>query len=322
MLPASLICPQCGAPLPRHAAWRYVVCAYCKAEVTKREDMVHASVFQEAHQRALAAAALEGGNLVCGGQRYKLLMPLGHGTTGKVTLAQRTGCLPQRVAIKLVPASDAADRLEREFSVLKQLQADQSRGAAYFSQRLPQPVACGIAEESGHRQHALVLRNAPGFWGSLADVKRHYPLGIDPRHAVWMWRRVLEVLDYLHQIGWVHGRLSPDHQLVHPQDHGILLIGWADAHKFASRSGKHGTPACDLMQSAWTIRTMLAGGDDEPAIPASVPSSLTALLKSTSEDIDWCAKRGASGIDEALKAAARADFGPPQFIHFTPTPQG
>ncbi|MBI1889865.1 MAG: protein kinase family protein [Burkholderiales bacterium] len=326
MLHTTLICPQCGAPLPRQAAWRMVTCTYCGVDVTRNENFVRAAAFHEAYERAYGPSIEHLSTLRCQGHRYRVLTQLGYGSTAKIVLAQRIGPLPERVVIKLAHSSAAPDRLKREYQNLQRLQANQSIGSAYFSQRLPQPIAFGTAEElGGNRREALVLRNQPGFWGSLAEVRRNYPGGIDPRHAVWMWRRVLEVLGYIHQIGWAHGHLAPEHLLVHPEDHGILIIGWADAQQLAGSSGSTPSfsrpgPGRDLAQSAWTIRALLAGGDDEPKIPASIPPALTRLLKNASEDIHWCTKLGAAGLDQALKTAAREAFGPPQFVHFTPTP--
>lgn len=328
----ALSCPQCGAPLPRQARWRMVSCTYCGAVVTKSEEVVEAAWFRAAWQRAQAAAAPADRMVRCAGQRYRVLAPLGMGSTAEVLLAERMGAQPQRVVLKLAHADAAPGRLQHEAQILQRLQALQHPGAAYFSQRLPQAVACGKTEgASGHERQALVLRNASGFWGSLEAVRRNYPNGIDPRHATWIWRRVLEVLGFIHEAGWAHGALAPEHLLVHPGDHGILIIGWGDAQpthpahgaKRAARNGSapaHPSPARDLMQAAWTIRALLAGGEGEPAIPAGTPPALADLLRHASEDADWCASLGAHGIDQLLVAAARASFGPPQFIHFTPNP--
>ena len=57
------------------------------------------------------------------------------------------------------------------------------------------------------------------------------------------------------------------------------------------------------------------------AIAATMPAPLAALLRRASEDADWCARHGAAGIDQALKTAAVAAFGPARFIHFTPNPR-
>jgi hypothetical protein len=312
---STLICPQCGAPLPRRALWRAVVCTYCAAEVTHCSDIVRAATFTEAYQRSLNASDTGGRTIACGGERYRVLRQLGHGASAQVMLAQRLGALAERVVVKLAHPGTAPGRMQREAEVLQQLQRAPHAGSAYFSQRLPQAISHGIAEEDGGRRcEALVLRHPTGYWGSLADVKRNYPDGIPAPHAVWMWRRILEVIGYVHELGWTHGRLAPEHLLVHPDDHGVLLIGWADVRQAAPRKMQ----ARDLMQSTWTIRAMLHGGDGEPPVSATTPAPLAALLKRASEDADWCAHMGAAGIEQALKTAAAAAFGPPRFIPFTP----
>jgi hypothetical protein len=316
---ATPICPQCGAPLPRQAQWRTVVCTYCSAEVTRGVNVVLAASFKDAYLRARGATldGVDGGAITCNGERYRVLLPLGQGISAKVSLAQRLGAMPERVTLKLAQAATPPGRLQREAEILRALQDPALPGAAYFSQRLPQLVGYGMATADGMTDtEALLLRSPVGYWGSLAAVRGNYPSGIDPRHAVWIWRRALEVLAYVHDAGWVHGRLGPEHLLVHPGDHGILIVGWADARRRDART----TPARDLMQVAWSVRSLLHGGQEEPPIDAAIPAPLATLLKKASEDIDWCARTGAAGIDQALKAAASASFGPPRFIPFTPTP--
>jgi len=118
---------------------------------------------------------------------------------------------------------------------LRELQAIHSDGAgAYFSQHLPEVVAEGEVEGGSHGQRALVLRHPNGYWGSLAALSVCFAQGIDPRHAVWIWRRMLGVLSYIHAVGWAHGDVRPEHALVHPQDHGVRLIGWASALRGAT----------------------------------------------------------------------------------------
>jgi len=315
MIFVSLNCPQCGASLPSSARWRTVQCLYCSAIVSPQVRTILAADFRAAYERSLAddnAAS----HIVCAGQRYRIITPLT--SSASVLLAQRIGAGPERVVIKL---SQSPHTLQHEAAILHQLQAAAIPGAAYFSQRLPQLVAQGAATGNvAAGAQALVLRHPVGYWGSLADVRRHYPGGIDPRHAVWMWRRMLEVMGYVHAAGWAHGRLAPEHLLVHPADHGILIIGWAGAQRLSVNA----TAARDLMQAAWSIRCLLDGsGDDgnEPPIAAAVPAPLATLLRRASEDAPWCARHGAAGIDQALKTAAVAAFGPARFLHFTPTPR-
>ncbi len=316
----ALSCPQCAAPLPRQASWRMVTCPYCNATVTRSTSVVEAARFHEAYARVNAHAFLNHAScrkiVKWRGQAYCLLARLGTGEHADVHLAERISPLPQRVTLKLAHAGAKAGALAAEAGILDALQSIEGEGAAYFSTRLPQAVGVGTSDDApGYERELLVLRHPTGFWGSLADVMHSTPAGIDPRHAVWIWRRILEVLAFVHANGWTHGDLSPEHLLVHPRDHGVLIIGWGRA----LRGHDAKRIARDLMQSAWTIRALLRGGNDLPSIPATTPEPLAELLRRASEDADWCARTGAQDLDQAVLAAARQAYGKPRFIPFTPT---
>ncbi|MEU3647675.1 adenylate cyclase [Lentzea sp. NPDC034063] len=64
---------------------------------------------------------------------------------------------------------------------------------------------------------------------TLADVKRAYPHGLDGRDYAWMHRRLLKALAGAHQIGLVHGAVTAENVMVHPEQHGIVLAGWSFA---------------------------------------------------------------------------------------------
>lgn len=311
----ALTCPQCGGALPRQAWWRIVSCPFCTAMVTRSEDVVEAAQFHQAWLRAMAAVPAASQVLALGGQRYRVLAPLGGGEHAVVYLAERLSHLPERVLLKIAHTGGESRPLQREQEVLRTLQALDGPGAAYFSTRLPQVVRSGIAGAGWQQGRAVLVSRYPvGYWGSMADVLLHQRHGIDPRHVVWIWRRVLDILGYVHAHGWAHGRLSPEHMLVQPRDHGVLVIGWRSAHGGASR----GEQAEDLRQTAWSMRELLCGGMDLPAIPASLPVPLAGLLQRASEDHAWCGASGAAGIDEALRVAAREAFGAPRFVPFSP----
>lgn len=306
--------------MPRQASWRLVKCPYCDATVTRSKSVVEAARFRQARARVFEIAWMayaSAGRILCWqGQHFAVLKQLGAGESAEVFLAERMEPLPERVTLKLAHPTTPPDTLAKEAEILQQLQRSPAPGADYYSQHLPQVVGCGRTEgTSGAGREALVLRHPAGYWGSLAQAMSFRPNGIDPRHGVWIWRRVLDLLSFVHASGWTHGDLSADHWLVHPRDHGIHLVGWAHARPNANAA----TIARDLMQTAWTVRALLRGGDDLPEIANRVPAPLADLLRQSSEDAAWCARLGATGIDEALRAASRAAFGPPTFIPFNPT---
>ena len=315
----ALSCPQCSAPLPRAARWRTVNCSYCGATIVRSTETVERESFRAALRRA--NADVPGGRILTWrGARYRVLAPLATGEHSEVLLAERLGALPERVTFKLARGREGAEALAREHAALQALQSLAMPGAAYFTRRLPQPVGLGAidaADGSEDAHQALVLRHPTGYWGSLLDVQRANPQGIDAPHAVWLWRRMLEVLAFVHDAGWTHGDLSPAHALVHPRDHGVLLIGWSRARHDTARA------ADDLAQSAWAVRAVLHGheGLGEPGTGAA-PAPLAALLRRCSEDPGECRRLGARGIEQALSAAAREAFGAPRFTPFDPAPHG
>lgn len=307
----ALSCPQCGGPLPRQASWRMVACPQCRAMVTRSSRVVERRTFHEAWLRSRVVDDAGARLLRLKGRTYRVLAPLGDGDGCELLSAIACGPLPERVTIKL--ARDGTNALAAEADVLERLQQLDGPSSAYFSQRLPQLVAFGTTEAFGDPRDALVMRQPAGYQGTLDDVLAHHPSGLrDPRHAVWLWRRVLEVLAYVHGADWTHGDLRAAHMLVNPGDHGLLLVGWA-------RARRGGSVARDLMQSAWTIRALLHGDSDgPPPLGPRVPTPLADLLRLASEDATWCAQHGAAEIDRQLAAAARQAFGRPQFIPFNP----
>ncbi|AGL19793.1 serine/threonine protein kinase [Actinoplanes sp. N902-109] len=49
---------------------------------------------------------------------------------------------------------------------------------------------------------------------------------LDPRDVAWMWRRLLTGLGWAHRAGLVHGAIVPEHVLIHPGEHGVVLVDW------------------------------------------------------------------------------------------------
>lgn len=302
----ALNCPQCSAPLPRLALWRSVKCGACGSLITRTESVVTRNSFRQALSRARRdPAGLDG--VLCEGRRYHLLQELGSGEISRVYFARRVGSLPLLATIKVSSAPKAAALYAREAQVARELQALDCDGVgAFFSRLLPEVIAQGLVAGDGGK-HALVLRHPAGYWGSLAALSERFATGIDPRHVVWIWRRMLEVLNFIHKHGWSHGDVRPEHALVHPQDHGVRLIGWASARK-------GGAFAADLMRSARVMQVLLCGTGNSGTLPDGVPTGLAQLVTQAATDEGFCRSQGAAGLDTLLRSDAAAAFGPPSFV--------
>jgi hypothetical protein len=96
-----------------------------------------------------------------------------------------------------------------------------------FQPYLPTLIECFRYREpdTGVQRAANVLGRISGFV-PLTEVAAAYPDGLDPRDAAWMWRRLLVVLGAAHRAGVIHGAVLPEHVLIEPAQHGLMLIDW------------------------------------------------------------------------------------------------
>jgi hypothetical protein len=82
--------------------------------------------------------------------------------------------------------------------------------------------------DDGTELRVNVLAPLTGFH-TLAEVAEAHPRGLDPRDAAWMWRRLLTALGWAHRARLVHGAVFPEHVLIHPELHGLVLVDWCYA---------------------------------------------------------------------------------------------
>ncbi len=73
-------------------------------------------------------------------------------------------------------------------------------------------------------RQALVVRCLPGFI-SLSEALACHHGGFDVRDLAWVWRRALIALELLSELGIVHGSVVPEHILIEPCQHGVMLVG-------------------------------------------------------------------------------------------------
>lgn len=204
-------------------------------------------------------------------------------------------------------ARDARDNdlLQREFSVLKALHspdADPQSEAFFASQRayVPCPVSSfSILDEHNIKHRANLLR-VPDARAYTAQTLRQdkFPAGIEPKHVWWIFRRLLLTLWMAHLKGFIHGSVTPDHLLVFPEEHGLVLLDWTCAAKIGEEHvpainpafrdyyppelarKEAAMPPADLFMAASTAIWMLGGNPAAHRIPDTVPDALKhALLR-------------------------------------------
>lgn len=322
----ALKCPNCAAPVPASRA-RTVVCAYCGHVLTSvpRVDVADASERPEDEGRPRVAV---------GDARFVVEGRLGVGDGCDVFLARRDARLTERVVLKVLRAGRDADLVTREWRTLEAITASEAQGADYFRTLLPQAVTHGRLVGPGAAEVPVnVYRWRSGFVHTLEDVRARYPDGVDPRAAVWMWKRLLEGLGWVHRAGYVHGAVVPRHLLLHARDHGVVLVGWSSAARSGSPlaalsagargfypddawAGRAVTPATDLTMGARSIVAALNGDPARGTIPRDVPEPLAELLKA---HVDPSARGRSDDAWELMKRVSEAGkraFGPARFVPF------
>ena len=168
------------------------------------------------------------------------------------------------VVIKMPRDPAVNDLIEREAIALRQLPKD---GDGRFRPYVPR-----LLESFRHRDEATrterranVIARLDGF-RPLTDVRAAYPDGVDPRDVAWMWRRLLVGLGFAHGAGVLHGAVLPEHVLIHPERHGLVLVDWCYSVPgcHPDRSGR--VPAMVPRRAGWYPPEVAAR---EPAGPGT-----------------------------------------------------
>jgi serine/threonine protein kinase len=330
----AIMCPQCNAPLTPHRFARTVVCAYCGATVQLSEGIISAERFHTAYRAWNSPQSYQFSSWLSIGEAYWAMDRLiARGRLADVYAGQRARWPTELVVIKVLREPNDASSFENEWKTLQLLQKSEARGAGAFSYLLPQPVMSGTSTGGAYiGQKINIFRWASGFQHTLEDVIRQYPEGIPPRASIWVWRRILEILSFIHASGMAHGAVLPSNLLLQKNEHGIRLVGYSQAGIKGSPLSPNGLTGAeyypdtsvmvhilsdqlDVVMSARCIITMLGGKPSDGSMPAYVPGKLAEYIRRIA-----LAKSGdpvcqsAWAVREDLGRLADEIFGPPVFM--------
>ncbi len=330
MLIRALACPSCGAPIPPDETKRLMSCPFCGATV-KIDAWAVAAEELVAVRDAEDRAPDDRPRVVVAGRPFAILGRLAEGESSDVFLAESVRRPKERVVVKVLRADADADLFENEQAVLAALARSTAKGADHFTTRLPERVAASrLREPGGAERPVAVYRYRSGFVHTFDEVREVYPEGVDGRHGVWMWRRLLETLAFVHASGFVHGGVLPQHLLVHAKEHGVLLVGYGSAGRegeplaavHAARAAFHPEPdgarrmrsrANDLRMGARAVAYVLGGAPDGAALPSHVPEPIAGIVRRAIAG----EFRDALELHAAVGREADRAYGPPKFHVFT-----
>ncbi len=325
----ALMCPQCNAPLTPHKFARSIVCAHCGATIQLDESSVSASKFHDAFQEWNASAMhLTDSTISLGNRHWALDQFIAHGDFSDAYAGRLARFPTELVLIKILRDIKDKEPFNNEWHTLQRLQKSNAPGADTFTQLIPQPVIHG---ELPTGQQVSIFRRASGFQHTFKDVIQAYPNGIAPQASIWVWRRILEVLSFIHASGMAHGAVLPEHLLVQENEHGVRLVGYSAAgplnenlrsisseYEFYYPKPAHSalalTAQLDLVMSARCMAAILGGDPQTADLPQTVPTALAGIIQRIAHsDPARTASEDAWAIREELGQIARDVFGPPMF---------
>ena len=330
----AILCPQCNAPLAPHPFARTIVCAYCGTTVQLDNSSVAAERFREAWRIWNEPASFNFSSYVSSGERHWAVEQLlAQGEFADVYNARRARCPTELVTLKILRDGCDPAAFENEWTVLQSLQNSKAAGAATFLRRIPQPVLHGTLSDGiwGGRSFSI-FRRAHGFQHTFEAVRQAYPAGIAAQASIWVWRRILETLSFLHNSGVIHGAVVPAHLLVQDNEHGVRLVGYGHAaleHEKLSAipqedqdfypagvyPGLKMSPALDIIMSARCMSFILGGDPHAAALPSGVPQPLADYIRQAAgADPTGFNAVTAWKMREELGQISDRVFGPPRFL--------
>lgn len=192
-----------------------------------------------------------------------------------------------------------SDLMTVEALALRRLAAE---GEQRFRPYVPNHVETFRHRDAKDRTQRLtnVLAFPEGLY-SFVEVARAYPRGIGPKDAAWMWRRLLTALGFVQSAGLVHGAPFPEHILIHPEHHGLVLTDWC-------YSVEIGNPITTIVPGhrAKYPREVLAKEPATPATDIAIATQSIMYLLGHQAPREFRAFARGSTLDQASKRPQNA----------------
>ncbi len=216
-------------------------------------------------------------------------------------------------------------------------------------QCIPHVVDSFYIEQKGIKLRTNILERFEGFY-NVNEIRKRIPSGIDGRTFVWMWKRLLLMLDWVHHGGLIHGAVLPPHVLFYPDNdgkgrdprkHSVRLIDWCYSiqmtpshHIYGTRleaweriykayyppevfnKALASTPKVDLYMAAKTMIYLLGGEPENNHIPKHIPDSLAMLLYPCLEKHPNKRPNDIVTYFGIVRAAAEKEYGEPKWHDF------
>jgi hypothetical protein len=270
-------------------------------------------------------------SITVGKRTYIVGAPIAEGDIATIYGCTYSNGSEHRAVLKTPRSSADNDLMEVEQKTLTKIWPPGTKNDGDY-RLLPRLVDSFMLKGKGSPRRVNVLSRHDAYY-SLLEVAREYPQGIDFRDAVWMFKRTLAVLGFVHKMGIYHGAVLPPHVLVHPSHHGAKLIDWCysvvgsgkvraivSAYKswyppevIAKKPIVVGT---DIFMLAKCMVHLLGGDVSTNQFPEKVPRQVQAFLQGCLLAAPTKRPDDAWGLHEEFNELLGRIVGPPKYRPF------
>ena len=239
---------------------------------------------------------------------------------------QGPGQAASQVTIRLAKDAAGTSAIRNEVAILRMLHLD----AHQFAKHLPRVID---QFRTADGKPATVFEHLDGL--NLQELRQRFVEGIPHRHVIWILRRCLSILGYVHSRGVLHGSLTPERILVRAQDHNVWLTDWCAAINRPSETGQEFRvvdtiyrapeahqqrppgPGSDLYALALCMLYALGGDPSTQTMPSEIPDQLARFLRFLLTDSPLQRPKDAWELYRVVEKIRDEVYGPHQFVVFS-----
>jgi serine/threonine protein kinase len=156
--------------------------------------------------------------------------------------------------LKMARDSKDNDLLVAEQKILEKIRSEMKARKSKWPETIPEIKESFLMDDGRTRRRINVMKPFDGFY-TAEEIRRRLPKGIngdpagsnDPGRTIgWMWKRLLGLLDWTTNCGFVHGAILPPHVMYFPDSdsndkmdvrrHSIRLVDWCYAVDYEKRT--------------------------------------------------------------------------------------
>jgi len=235
--------------------------------------------------------------------------------------------------LKIARTHKDNDLLETEAKIYKAIEAESDN--EYVSKLIGKYVETFKIKNASMEK---VVVNVLEFEEKDITVQRLVELNggkpFDPRHIIWIWKRILSAIGGIHKAGYVHGAIVPSNVMITPYNHGCRVIDFCYATKHNSclvvvdsqypdfyppeiASAHHTNKVgydFDIYMTGKLMIYLLGGDVALDTLPDYVPNRMQNLILSAVIKNQYSRYKNAWEFYDVVSSLGKELYGKPKFI--------